>query len=336
MISILLHLLVGPAWGAMPGLQPDCTAVPAGRLVPTQFAAGRIFAIWRLTGDRSLRLYTDTGGGMISLYPNAVTRIGVPVDTSRWARGGTTGETLVAKIPIKDGDPLFPPVKLRDSTNVTLLVQNDGPAPNDESGLSWDGRLGAFWFLGGVWTFDYPRQQLFFSESEPVEPRDPACWIPIGFQTDSSGRRSNIFPRIAATIDGETIQFLLDSGARTEIRESVHQFIEPSTSRFRAASFIGEKRFREWRVRHPEWSFVQGAEVGADNSDMILVPSVKVGGQEVGPVWFTVRPTRSFPDFMSQYTDLPVEGALGGSAWQRVTLIVDYPRARAAVVRITK
>lgn len=65
---------------------------------------------------------------------------------------------------------------------------------------------------------------------------------------------------------------------------------------------------------------------------MIRVAEIRVGSQNIGPVWFTVRPDQSFHDFMSQYMDEPVEGALGGSAWKYATLILDYPRARAAVL----
>ena len=151
-----------------------------------------------------------------------------------------------------------------------------------------------------------------------------------------SARRSvclaNIFPRIAGKIDGETIQFLLDTGARTEVTANAWPRVEPQAPRHRATSFIGSTRFEQWRRRHPDWLVVPRAEVGADRSAMIRVPSIEIGGQTIGPVWFTERPTRSFPDFMSQYTDRPVEGALGGSAWRYTTLIVDYPRARAAIL----
>jgi hypothetical protein len=65
---------------------------------------------------------------------------------------------------------------------------------------------------------------------------------------------------------------------------------------------------------------------------MIRVPTIEIGSQKIGPVWFTERPNRSFHDFMSQYMDQPIDGALGGSAWRYGTLIIDYPRARAAVI----
>lgn len=312
---------------------PDlCVAAGVGREVPTEFVGGRVFALWHLRGRGDLRLYTDTGGGAISLYPDAVRRIGAPVDTTHWTRGAERGAMLVAKIPVGDGDPSFPPVPTRDSTAFKFLVDDNQPAPDDEPGVAWDGRLGAFWFIGGVWTFDYPNHRLYFNGSAPAGPTEPACWVPLGFQGDSTGRRTSIFPRIAATIDGETIQFLLDTGARTEVTSTAWPMIEPQTPRHRATSFIGATRFEHWRTRHPEWLIVPHAEVGTDSSAMIRVPSMEIGGQTIGPVWFTERPTSSFPGFMSQHTDRPVEGALGGSAWQYVTLIVDYPRGRAAVV----
>ncbi|HEU5358930.1 MAG TPA: hypothetical protein VFU45_07415 [Gemmatimonadales bacterium] len=211
-------------------------------------------------------------------------------------------------------------------------MQGGEPAPDDEPGVIWDGRLGAAWFLGGVWTFDYPAHRLLFNGPARTGPSDPRCWEPLGFQVDSAGRRTNIFPRVAAVVAGDTIQFLLDTGARTDVTESAWPRIEPATPRHRAASFIGAARFAEWHTRHPDWPVVEHAEAGSDSSAMIRVPSITVDGQAIGPVWFTERPTHSFATFMSQYTDRPVEGALGGSAWQYVTLILDYPRARMAVL----
>jgi hypothetical protein len=46
-------------------------------------------------------------------------------------------------------------------------------------------------------------------------------------------------------------------------------------------------------------------------------------------VWFTIRPDRAFTQFMSQWMDQPVVGALGGSALQYFRVIADYPNARA-------
>ena len=62
---------------------------------------------------------------------------------------------------------------------------------------------------------------------------------------------------------------------------------------------------------------------------MIRVPSVKVGGWEVGPVWFTRRADKNFHEFMSRFMDQTIEGALGGNALRSFRLTVDYPGAVA-------
>ncbi|HEY3934971.1 MAG TPA: hypothetical protein VGL65_10190 [Gemmatimonadales bacterium] len=207
LLHFVLSLLPQARWSPHP---PACISAQTGRLVPSQFVGGRIFALLHVKDRGDLRLYTDTGGGGVWLYPEAVQRAGLPVDTLR---------------------------RVRDTTHT-----------------------------------------------------------------------------------------------QTELTPHALSVVDPRLPRHRAASFIGAERFEQWHARHPEWLVVQKAEAGADSASMIRVPSITVGGRTIGPVWFTERPTSSFGDFISQYTDRPVEGALGGSAWRYVTLIVDYPRRRAAVL----
>lgn len=45
---------------------------------------------------------------------------------------------------------------------------------------------------------------------------------------------------------------------------------------------------------------------------MIQVPSVEIAGFETGSVWFTAKPNSNFNEYMSQWTDVKVEGVLGG------------------------
>jgi hypothetical protein len=213
------------------------------------------------------------------------------------------------------GDSLFPRVSTGDTATVTLLVSPD-PPPEEEAGYAWDGRLGGMWFADQVWTFDYPNRRLYFNGTAPTGPTAPKCWVPLGFQTDSASRRTNHFPRITARIDGESIQFLLDTGARTQLTASAWPATEPREPKYRATSFITTDRFEQWRKHHPEWLIVPHAEERADSSAMIRVPTIEIGRQKIGPVWFTERPNRSFSTFMSQYTDQSIEGALGRSGCQ--------------------
>jgi hypothetical protein len=332
-LIVLLGLIamVSPSPGDKP-VADRCAAVGAGTLVPTEFVAGRIFAVWHLTNQRDLRLYTDTGGGAIQLYLDAVRRIGAVIDTVHGTRGR---ELLIAKVPRIDGARAFPPMPIRDSASNEFLVVPGEAAPDEAPGFSWDGRLGAAWFAGGVWTFDYPDEALFYNGAAAAGPTDPSCWVPLGFQVDSATHQVNIYPRIAATVAGDTIQFLVDTGARTVLTDHALAVIGDGQSRYRATSFIQADRFDAWHAAHPDWLVVEHAEAGSDSAAMIRVPEIDVGGLRIGPVWFTERPNMAFRDILSQSTDRPVDGALGGSAWKDVVVIVDYPRKRAALLSAT-
>ncbi len=317
-----------------------CSAPVGGRPVPADFVGDRVFVRWAAPGNQSLRLYTDTGGGLLSLFPKAVQRLSLPLDTLTWTNGADHGDYMMAHVPSALNEALVPPVpsalsigfnmKSEDSTTVLLAVESESP-PDDEFGYEWDGRLGAGWFADRVWTIDYPNRRFYFDGTKTVAPTDPACWVPLGFKTDSTGHRTNSFPRITARIDGENIQFLVDTGARIELTDNAWRIVGSNEPRHRATSFITRERFEQWHKKHSEWIIVPNAEktVGAA---MIRVPTIEVGGRRLGPVWFTERPDGNFRDFMSQYMDKPIEGALGGSAWRYVTLVLDYPGAKAALL----
>ena len=318
-----------------------CSAPIGGRPVPADFVGNRVFVRWAAPGFPSLRLYTDTGGGPLSLFPEAVERLSLPVDTLNWTKGAEHGTQLRVRIPRALNEALVPPVpsaltiglrtKPTDSTTVLLLVEYGGSPPEDESGYEWDGRLGSDWFANRVWTIDYPNRRLYFDGTKSVAPTDPSCWVPLGFKTDSIGHRTNSFPRITARIDGEDIQFLVDTGARIELTDSAWRTVGSNEPRHRGTSFITTQRFEQWHKKHPEWLVVPDAEKPG-GAAMMRVPTIEVGGRQIGPVWFTERPDRNFRDFMSQYMDQPIEGALGGSAWRYITLVLDYPGAKAALL----
>lgn len=315
----------------VPTLPTPCTALFQGRVLRTEFIGGRIFAHWQLRNGEDLRFYLDTGGNTW-LYPDAVPRLGVAVDTTvrndytvlNVRMSSTLGDSLILPVPVT-------PVATGSGDTVAMMVSPE-PVSNLSYGIPVDGLLGGYWFADRVWVLDYPRQRLLFNGGVPTGPLEATCWIPLGFQLDTpTGRRTTQFPRLAARIDGEEIQFLLDTGAQTTLTDSAWRIVGPHEPRQRATSFIAQSRFSAWRQRHPDWLVVPRAEQG-DGASMIRVPAISVGGQDIGPVWFTVRPDQSFHEFMSQYMDEPVEGALGGSAWKYVTLILDYPRARAAIL----
>lgn len=316
---------------ATPLARDPCAFAASGHPVPAVFLGDRVFVRLQLANNETLLLYTDTGGGAIAVYAEAAQRLGLSVDTTRWSNGTDHGTVLWARVPAAPPEGLFAPFEGPDSTeSIALPILDLGPPPDEEPGYVWGGRLGSMWFGGRVWTLDYPGHRFLFSDTTAAGPALPRCWAPLGFQTDSTGRRVNNFPRITAVVAGDSIQFLLDTGARTVLTDSAWSALNDGRPQHRATSFITKSRFDQWHDAHPQWRVLPRAEVG-DTAPMIEVPEIMVAGRTLGPVWFTERPDRSFRDFMSQYMDRPVEGALGGSAWRSVTLVIDYPRARVAV-----
>ena len=327
---VRLPLLLLPFAAAPPSPNP-CGGSLHGRLLPSEFIAGRIFVHWHLRSGADLRFYLDTGGNTW-VFPQALSRLGAPIDTT--ARNGYS--VLSVRLSSALGDaivlPVAPGPPTAGSSDTVVVMVSPQAAPDYGIGLPVDGLLGGYWFADRVWVLDYLGQRLLFNGTAPTGPRDSACWVPLGFQIyPPTGQRTTQFPRIAARVDGEEIQFLLDTGARTTLTDSAWQAIGAAEPRQRAASFITQSRLDAWHQRHPDWPVVGRAEEG-DSASMIRVPTIRVGAEEIGPVWFTARPDRSFRVFMSQYMDEPVEGSLGGSAWEYVTLILDYPRARAAIL----
>lgn len=191
----------------------------------------------------------------------------------------------------------------------------------------WDGMLGQQWFSGRIWTFDYPKQQLWLRDGKSVPKTDSAHIVRLGFQTDVSGKHSTDFPRITVRIDEENLDLLFDTGAQTFLATPARDALKLDGEQ-RAASFITKSTSDNWHKNHPQWRYIEKAEEET-SADMIEVPQVEVGGYTVGPVWFTVRPDRAFHEYMAQWMDKPVEGALGGSALHYFRVTVDYGNAKA-------
>src|SRR3546814_16943526 len=63
---------------------------------------------------------------------------------------------------------------------------------------------------------------------------------------------------------------------------------------------------------------------------MIQVPAIEIAGYRTGPAWFSARPDTAFHEYMAQWMDQPVDGALGGETFRGFRSTVDY-RAETAV-----
>src|SRR5207302_7857511 len=154
--------------------------------------------------------------------------------------------------------------------------------------------------------------------------------VRLGFQTEG-GQRATNYPRIQVVIDGETLDLLLDTGATVTLSKRALAALGDGRPAIRATSFIAKSVFQRWRKHHRDWRVIEGADAAVQGAPapMIEVPTVKVAGWEVGPVWFTVRADDNFHKWMSQWMDKRIEGALGGSALHFFRVTVDYPNAVA-------
>jgi hypothetical protein len=304
----------GALAGAMGCAAPSPAATDAV-VLPARFEADRIFVDLPVTGGDTLHLYTDTGGGLF-LFATAAERI-------RWT--DTTGVALSRLA----ADSTFPEPLGNPDRRLPIFRSDQAAA------AGFDGMLGQAWFADRVWTVDYPaRRFLLHRSAAPVSP--DARSAPLGFKADSSGARALSFPRITAVVDGDTLEWLFDTGAMAHLPPAALAEVADSGPPLRATSFVTSSVLARWRERHPDWRVIANADVNVPGMSMILVPEVTVAGVTAGPVWFTERPDKNFHEYMSQWMDRRVDGALGGSLWRYFRVTLDYPGARAHLVRVDR
>ncbi len=306
-------VVLGPACG---GRSQEPVPQSQTRRIPTLYAANRFVALpVALSGD-TLKLFTDTGGGLF-LYKAVTARYRLAVDSAGRVR-------LPA---FRDG--LGVPEPLGSEKGLLFTLDEAQRGFRD-----WDGMLGQQWFADRVWTFDYPgKQLLLWSDPAAHTVADGGHTVMLGFKHNADGRRALSFPRIRVEIDGDSLDLLFDTGATVVLPPPALALLADRGEAERATSFITSSTMARWRVRHPDWKVIPNADENVPNMSMIEVAAISVAGYTVGPVWFTERPDRNFHEYMSQFMDQRVEGALGGSALQYFRVTVDYSKATATFVR---
>lgn len=306
--ALLLSSANAPAPAAGAGDPPaDAYTVPGG------MEHGRFFVESPTpAGDATLRLVTDTGGGRM-LAPSGADKLGIAYEEKPGeANFGTTGWPYEGT-----GIP-------RPKGQVTMVIV---PLPE---GISFDGMLGAWWFGGRTWEWDYPAGTLRLLPDGELPEADPAHVVELGFQRNEEGRHTTHFPSIPAQIDGETLQFLFDTGATFRLDASAAATLGDESVRTRAGNFITREVMERWRERHPDWPYIEAGDAG---TAMIQVPAVEIAGYRTGPAWFSARPDEAFHEYMAQWMDRPVDGALGGETFRDFRITVDYPSETAVFER---
>jgi hypothetical protein len=287
-------------------------------VLPARYDEHRFYVEPVTIEGNKLSFFTDTGGGLF-VFSDVVDRLKIPI--LKFEENGRPLEYI--ELPkFKEGTSIPPPLGSRGR----LFVFTAGQRRSLDR--DWSGMLGQQWFADRVWTFDYPNKRLLLRSDGDLPEGDARHRVTLGFQTNAAGKRTTHFPRIQASIDGETLDLLFDTGASTELTETALAALSDKRPAIRATSFITANVFEKWRKRHPQWRVIEGAEKGS-NEAMIEVPKIEVAGYAVGPVWFTRRADKNFHEYMSQWMDKRIEGALGGNALYHFRVSVDYPRALA-------
>jgi hypothetical protein len=290
--------------------------------LPAEFIGDRIFVRPTMVDGRTLRLYTDSGGGTQILYEDVVKRLGLPVQDL--AEGGE--HLQLTPIPAWRDDASLPAplaIHQRAAFQTSYLVLERPPMAEADD----DGFLGQGWFGGRVWTFDYPARRLLWRADGDMPAHAPETELPLHLPLAPDGRPSMHFGRITIHVDGEPIDLLFDTGATLSLSAEGLAALADGGPAARATSFITRTVFDRWRSRHPDWRVVDRAESGTGFS-IIQVARISIAGRDVGPVWFTSRLDHSFHEYMSGMMDARVEGALGGNALAYFRVTVDYPRGR--------
>ena len=298
--------------------------------IAAEFSANRIFVHPVTENGDTLDLHVDTGGAhFFTMDLASQLRLPLEQHTINNRKVNVSSfptfnpEASIPTVPLSKAYSDAPSVQgMYDLLNGRMFVYDFA---NKMKYYTKEGILGQEWFATRVWTFDYPNEKFFFHKSFDEKS------IPIGhktrifFKQDLAGYHEMHFPRIQAVIDGDTLDFLLKTGATLLLKETVHQALDDSLPQVRGTSFITRGQFEEWHFEHPDWKIYEDVERNR-SSNMIRVPEVAIAGHTVGPVWFTTRPDNMFHKQMSQFMDRKMDGAVGGSLLKYFRVTINYPK----------
>ena len=284
--------------------------------LPGRYDEHRFFVRPITKGGVTLEFFTDTGGGLF-IVEEVAKKIGLRPE----------GKNESVSFPEFKPEASVPPPLRSDKKIFVHSLKGDNEF---EKVFQNGGLLGQAWFSGRVWTFDYPDKKLLLHPQGARHRPGEASRVTLGFPSDDQGRRKSDFPRITVEVDGEKLDLLFDTGATTNLSPEAVKALDDGRPAARATCFIAAVHFEKWRNAHPNWRVIERADrIGNLREPMIEVPLVTIAEHKVGPVWFTRRENKNFHEFMSQWTDKQVEGALGGNALCHFRITLDYPNAVA-------
>ncbi|MDG5768079.1 hypothetical protein QA596_11460 [Balneolales bacterium ANBcel1] len=323
LLSLLLALIAGIA--AMPA--PVCAdELDHPVKLPAHFQNGLIFLKPVTEEGDTLRFFIDSADGSI-IYEGAVNRLGLTaINAVIMGR-----EQQAAFLPPFDEDNFIPSPSLSDG--LLPVRADDRKPPHHEAILeNADGILGSTWFAQRTWSIDYRRERIYLiptdqdTVSDALNGRpenfEAGTAIPISFRDENGSGRYH-FANLPVIVAGDTLSMVLKTGSTIVIDEEVRAELDHPVSFF-PAGLITDSVFNRWRQEHPDWRIIENADLHY-GSDLIEVPTVRIGSHEAGPVYFAVRRDEAFDDWFSQFTADSVVGALGPDAFRGARITISYP-----------
>jgi hypothetical protein len=259
-------------------------------VVPAVLDGGRFFATPRTAGGQQTKWWLDTDGSGF-VFSDAARRLQLAADGTGFA---------VA--------PRFATRTMPAADALRLPLLDTKQAGDDPLLQGFDGQLGASWFAGRRWIFDYPNATLHCNA--PVR---SSSWVPV----ELFGGK---YPRVRIEIAGAGVAASFDTAASVALRKGVLPRFGDALPALRATSFVKRALFERWQAEHADWPVVRNA--GTAGIDAIRVASVTIGPWPLGPQWFTTRPGDDV------FEGDAIELKIGASAFLRYAAELDYPRMR--------
>lgn len=301
-------------------------------LIPSKFVNGERFYIKiPLESGDTILGFGDTGGGNSMLLPATIESKNLQAKVKTGILKGLMPIKFILFKDLMMNDTFPQPFPLRSFiirrpfsriSEPFLLV----PPMDDEMKFitkslpDMEVFLGQNFFMGKAWTFDYINQTITLNTKlSDIEKSNPNVQS-IAFKKNNN--QENIFGHASMFIEvnGERIDVLFDTGATITLSDNGKREMKTDANTI-GASFIAASIFDKWRKQHPEWKYYAKADM---NNDMIEVPIVKIGGNEVGPVLFAKRPDENWSNGMINTMDKVVKGAIGGSGLKYLKVTIDY------------
>ena len=299
--------------------------------IPVRYDEHRFLAQPITEQGDTLTFMIDSGISGFFMYRNEAERIGLELETIEF---GGVEATRTAFPNFKPGASIPPALSMPYAESRQIIVttyepfyavEGDTTSPNVKAG--WSGLLGAPWLYGRVWTFDYAQGKLFLREDGLLPEHSSSDVTELEFNHDQHTTVRHYMTRIQAEIDGEEVHLFFDTGASMYVSEDVLAALSDGRAAVRESSFIRQSLIDRWRSRHPDWRYFEKGANGRA-ADLIEVPTMKIAGHTIGPVWFlSGGRDQQWEGFFS---DKKTDGALGGSALKYFTRVtVDYNRGIA-------